>query len=71
MAVDDDGMTDLPVGVGSGEGVAADSLSVEETSVGVEADLPQRWQVRQPFPEAEIGGVVDGGLCPDRPSFAG
>ena len=40
-------------------GVVADALDVEEASVGGEADLPQRGQVRQPLPEAE---VVTGGI---------
>ena len=60
-------MTVVDGGEGGGAfgGVVADSLDVEQTSVGLKADLPQGWQVRQPFPEAEIGGFVDGGLRTD------
>jgi len=42
----------------------AESLDVEQTSVGGKADLPQRGQVGQPFPDPEVAGVVDGGLGP-------
>ncbi len=49
--------------------VVADSLDVEETSVGVEADLPECGQVVQPFADAEVAGVVDGGLGPERDTF--
>jgi len=37
-------------------------LDVEQTSVGGEADLPQRGQVGQPSADGEVVGVVDGGL---------
>ena len=38
----------------------------EQTPVGGEADLPQRGQVGQPFPDAEVAGVVDRGFGPER-----
>src|SRR3954447_23096113 len=47
---------------GSGERVVVESLDAEEASVGGEADLPQRGQIHQTFPKAEVAGVVDGGL---------
>src|SRR6478609_2286938 len=47
----------------------AESLDVQQTSVGVEADLPQRGQIGQPFPDPEIAGVVDGGFGPKSPSL--
>lgn len=53
-------------GVGSGGRVVAGSLDVQETPVGVEADLPQGGQVGQPFADPEVAGVVDGGLGPQR-----
>jgi hypothetical protein len=34
-------------------------LDVEQTSVGREADRPQRGQVVQPFAEGEVARVVD------------
>ena len=34
----------------------------KQTPVGGGADLPQRGQIGQPFPDPEIAGVVDGGF---------
>ena len=44
--------------------VLADPLDVQETSIGLEADLPQGREVRQPFADAEVARVVDRGLGP-------
>src|SRR4051794_30945337 len=49
--------------------VVVESLDAEQAPVGGEADLPQRGQIRQPFPDSEVAGVVDGGLGPQRTSF--
>ena len=57
-----DGVGDGVQGVGAGDRVVAESLDVQQTSVGGEADLPQRGQIGQPFPDPEVAGVVDGGL---------
>ena len=45
------------------------SLDAQQAPVGGVADLPQRGQIGQPFAEAEVHGVVDGGLGAQRPSF--
>jgi hypothetical protein len=37
-------------------------LDVQQTSVGLKADRPQRGQVMQPFADVEVPGVVDGRL---------
>jgi hypothetical protein len=37
-------------------------LDVEETPVGLEADLPQRGQVLQQFADAKVASIVDSGL---------
>ena len=37
-------------------------LDVQETSIGLKADLPQGRQMLQPFAQGEVTGVVDGGL---------
>ncbi len=42
--------------------VVADRLDLEEASVGVKADLPQRGQVVEPLAQAEVARVVDGGF---------
>ena len=42
----------------------AESLDVQETSVKLKADLPQRGQVIQPFADIEVTRVVDGGFSP-------
>jgi hypothetical protein len=51
-------------GGGAGDRVVAESLDVQQTPVGGEADLPQRGQIGQPFPDRKVAGVVDGGLGP-------
>jgi len=45
-------------------GVMAESLDVEQTSVGIKADLPQGGKVSQPSSNGEVAGVVDGRLGP-------
>jgi hypothetical protein len=42
--------------------VVTESLDVQETPIGGEADLAERRQVGQSFPDLEVAGVVDGGL---------
>ena len=42
--------------------VVADPLDVQETSVGLKADLPQGGEVRQPSADREVVRVVDRGL---------
>ena len=42
--------------------VVAESLDAEQAPVGGDADLPQRGQISQPFPDAEVVGVVDRGF---------
>ena len=49
--------------------VMADSLDAQEASVGGEADLPQCRQVRQPFADVEVAGVVDDSFGAKRPPF--
>ena len=51
-------------GVFSDPAVVADSLDIEETSVGSKADLPECGKVVQPFADVEVAGVVDRGLRP-------
>jgi len=45
-------------------GVVAESLDVQQASVGGKADLPQGGQIGQPFADGEVVGVVDGGFGP-------
>jgi len=61
------GALDLPQGRFAEGAVVAELLDVEETSVGVEADLPQGGEVLQPFAEGEVPRVVDRGLGPEGP----
>lgn len=67
LTIDDDRAAHLDVGTGSGGGVSADSLDAKQASVGGEADLPQGGKVVQPAVDAEVTGVVDGGLAAKRP----
>src|SRR5437868_1064771 len=47
----------------------ADLLDFEQTSVGLEADLPQGRQVREPLADVEIARVVHGDLGAERSTF--
>ena len=64
LVVDDDGLADLVKGLLADVAVRADSLDVEETLVGLEADLSQRGKVMEASADTEVAGVVDRGLCP-------
>jgi len=63
-AVADDGVAGGVQDLGAGDGIVAESLDGQEPSVGGVADLPQGGQVSQPLAQAEVGGLVDGGLGP-------
>ena len=62
LVVDDDRLCDVTEDVVADGGIMTETLDVEETPVGGEADLPQSGQVAQPSADAEIVAVVDGGL---------
>ena len=49
--------------------VVADSLDIEKTSVGLEANLPQCGQVVQSLADLEVPSVVDGRLSPQGAPF--
>src|SRR5436190_16704130 len=66
LSVDGGGGGDGGERGGSGGGVVADVFDVQQTSVGGEADLPHRGEVRQPFAQVEVAGVVDGGFGAQR-----
>src|SRR5262249_60416017 len=51
---------DLLVGSLANEAVVSDGLDVEETSIGLKADLPQRGKVLESFADPEVTGIVDG-----------
>jgi hypothetical protein len=38
----------------------AEFLDSQQPSAGGEADLPQRGQVGQPFPDPEVTGIIEG-----------
>jgi len=59
-----EGAGDRGQGVGAGDWVVTELLDAQQAPVGGVADLPQRGQICQPFPDPEIAGVVDGGLGP-------
>jgi hypothetical protein len=50
-------------------GIVADFLDVQQAPGGGEAGCPQCGQVLQPFADAEVAGIVDGGLGPQRLPF--
>jgi hypothetical protein len=46
------------------EAIVADSLDVEQTSIGSKADLPECGKVVKPFSDVEVTAVVNRSLCP-------
>jgi hypothetical protein len=62
--VGDDRLVHGMKGFSGADRVVAESLDPQQAPVGGEADLPQRGQMCQPFPDPEIAGVVDRGLGP-------
>ena len=59
LVADDLGPRDLLERVVAEEAIVAELLDVEQTSIGGEADRPQRGQVVQPFADGKVTGVVD------------
>ena len=64
-----EGLNDLIEGTLADCTVVADSLDIEKTSVGLEANLPQCGQVVQSFADLEVAGVVDGRLSSQGAAF--
>ena len=64
LAVDRDGLSNLRERRCAEVAIVADPLDVEQTSIGSEADLPERGQVRQPLADPEgfccsrVGGTL-------------
>lgn len=69
LATDADGLLDSSERGFADRAVVTDTLDVEETSVGGEADLPQSGKVLQSFADLEVAGVVDDGFGPERSSL--
>ena len=57
---------DLVVGFLPNEAVMGGGLDVQETSIGLKAELPKCGQVLQSFTDSEVTGVVDGGFSAER-----
>jgi hypothetical protein len=64
-----DGVMDGGERFGGADRVVAESLDAQQASVGGEADLPQRGQVGQPFPDPKVRAVVDRSLGAQRSSL--
>src|SRR5258708_27201166 len=62
-------MMELPEELFAECAVMADSLDVEQTSIGRKADLPQGGEVLQPLTQFKVSGVGDGGLGAQRAPF--
>ena len=60
---DDAGTLNGMKSVFADEAVVADSLDVEQTSVGSKADLPECGKVVKPFADVEVAAVVYRSLC--------
>ena len=62
MGVHGDRAGDASESIFADHRIVAESLDVQETSVGVVADLPQLRKILQPFSDAKVAGVVDRSL---------
>ncbi len=62
LTIDRDGAVDVLEAVLGENTIVADALDLEEAAVGGKADLAQLGQVGQALADAEVVGVVDGGL---------
>ncbi|MGZ5848678.1 MAG: hypothetical protein ACXWJJ_14520 [Ramlibacter sp.] len=62
MGTDQDRVGDGPERAFADTGVGGETFDVEQTPVGLIADLRQGGQVTQPLPDAEVTAVVDGRL---------
>src|SRR5262249_38608374 len=62
LAFDRYGPDHLIQGVFANGAVVRDLLDIEQTSVGLKADLPQSGQVVKSFADTEVAGIVDGGF---------
>ena len=69
MTVYDVRLLKLLEGVFADGAVMADALDVQETSVGLKADLSQGAEVVQPFTDGEVVRVIDGGFGAQSASF--
>ena len=69
MTVDDVRLLKLLESVFADGAVVADALDVQETSVGLKADLSQDAQVVQPLADGEVVRIVDGGFGAESASF--
>ncbi len=69
LPVDLDGANHLLKRVFADGAVVGNSLDVQQTPIGLKADLPQRGQIRQRFADAEVPRVVDGGFGAERAPF--
>jgi hypothetical protein len=61
-ALDDGGNCQGDEGLLSETGVVAQFFDIEETSVGLEADLPESGKINEPFRDAKVEGIVGGEL---------
>ena len=59
LAVNGDRAGNVMESIFAGHGIVAESLDVQETSVGIVADLPQLWKILQPLSDAKVAGVVN------------
>ncbi len=60
---------DLPKGGFAHGTIVAEPSDAHETPIGGKAERPRRGQARQPCGQAEVVGVVDGGLCAQGAAF--
>src|SRR5579859_6735222 len=62
LSIDLHGPIQLQHSFFSNSAILTETFDFENTSVGLKADLPQRWQVTQSFADGKVAGVVDGCL---------
>ena len=69
LALDLGGALELLEGALTDGAIGRDCLDVEQTSVGLKADLSQQREVLEALADVEVAGIVDGGLGAQAAAF--
>jgi hypothetical protein len=69
LRLDLNGAVYLLEGLLGEEAIMTDVFDLEQTAVGLKANLPQCGQVAQTLADVKVAGVVDGGFGPQSTAF--
>ena len=69
LPIDMNGTNHLLKRIFADRAIVGNSLDVQQTPIGLKADLPQSGQIREQFADAEVPRVVDSGFGAQRAPF--